>query len=121
MAETSIETDPGYGFLEEGMAVEEDHMGEGALRFTLIGLVFLVVVIAMTIQWVRMESQLAIDQNAVYEPSPALRQAEADARGKLTRYDVVDPENDRYQIPIDRAMTIIATEQAEKLRAGESD
>lgn len=112
MAESTYESDPGYGYLEEGMAVEEDHMGEGALRFTLVGLVLLVMMIAITIQWARYEGTAAADENAVYEPSPLLRQMEAQAADKLTRYDVVDPQNGRYRIPIDRAMTIIATEQA---------
>jgi hypothetical protein len=118
MAESSVETDPGYGFLEEGMAVEEDHMGEGALRFTLVGLLFLIIAIIITVKWAQYEGQVAAHENAVYEPSPLLRQMEAQATEKLNQYGVVDPENDRYRIPIERAMTIIATEHAEE-RGGE--
>ena len=114
MAESTFETDPGYGYLEGGIAVEEDHMGEGALRFTLVGLALLLLSIAVTIQWARYEGDAAAKENAVYEPSPVLRQMEAQAADELGRYALVDPENERYRIPIERAMTIIAMEEAAK-------
>lgn len=114
MAEPVIESDPGYGYLEEGMAVEEDHMGEGALRFTLIGMILLLVIIFATIQWATLEGQVASEENAVYEPSPALREANAAASQKLNQYGVVDPVNGRYRIPIERAMSIMAAENAER-------
>jgi hypothetical protein len=119
MGESTVETDPGYGFLEEGMAVEDDHMGEGALRFTLVGLLFLIIAIVVTIKWAQHEGHVAAQDNAVYEPSPLLRQMEAQAADKLNHYNLLDPENGRYQIPIERAMTIIATEQASKVAEDE--
>jgi hypothetical protein len=112
MAESTFETDPGYGYLEEGIAVEEDHMGEGALRFTLVGLALLLLAIVVAIQWTRYEGDAAAKENAVFEPSPVLRQMEAQAADKLGRYALVDPENERYRIPIERAMIIIAMEEA---------
>ena len=119
MADPTFEENPFYGYLDEGMAVEEDHMGEGALRFSLVALVFLIIAIVVVIKWVQYEGPLAAGQNAVYEPSPILRQAEVDAAEKLNHYSVVDAQNGRYTIPIERAMSIIAAEHAADKPGGE--
>jgi len=87
-------------------------MGEGALRFTLIGLAFLIVAIVITVEWARYEGQIAADANAMYEPSPVLRQARADAADKLHHYGL-DSQTGKFRIPIDRAMTIVANEHRE--------
>ena len=113
MAETTHEIDPGYGFQEE-MAVERDHMGEGALRFALVALAILVLVIFGTAQWVRIEGQRARVNNATFEPAPRLRMARAEATQKLTHYEVLDAEAGVYRIPIERAMTLEVMEQNER-------
>jgi len=112
MADPTIEENPFYGYLDEGIAVEEDHMGEGALRFTLVALVFLIVAIVVVIKWAQYEGPVAANQNAVYEPSPLLREMEADASDKLNHYAIINADSGRYRIPIERAMTIIAAEHA---------
>lgn len=119
MADPTSEENPFYGYLDEGLAVEEDHMGEGALRFAAVAVLLLVAMIAVVIKWTQYEGPVAAEQNALFEPSPLLRQMEADATDKLNHYAIVDADSGRYRIPIERAMTIIASENAGDKSSGE--
>jgi hypothetical protein len=112
MAKMTHEIEPGYGFQEE-MAVERDHMGEGALRFALVAVAILVVVIIATVQLAKVEGQRAQVNNATFEAPAQLRMVRAEATQKLTRYEVLDAEAGVYQIPIERAMTLEVMEKRE--------
>ena len=113
MAESrTLKADPGYDFLEEGMAVEEDQISAGGVLPSIATIVLLIVVIVATIKWARFEGQTAASENATYGLSSVARQADADAAAKLNRYGVSSDAPGQYQIPIERAMEIIVTESA---------
>lgn len=111
MTGLQYDIEPGYEFQDE-FAVESDHMGEGALRFTLVALTILIVVIVAVVQWARMEGYQAMVENSVVEPPPALRTARAEATRKLTQYELLDAETGVYQIPIERAIALEALDHA---------
>ena len=113
MAEPSYDIEPGYEFQEE-FDVERDHMGEGALKVAVATMLILFLVIIGVVQWTRMEGQSALVANTIVEPPPALRTARAEATKKLARYEVLDAENKIYQIPIERAMALEASEHADQ-------
>ena len=94
------------------MAVERDHMGEGALRFALMAMSILIVVVLVTVQWAKIVGQEASQANASFDVSPQVRTARAEAAKKLTQYHVIDADAGVYQIPIDRAIALEALEHA---------
>ena len=102
---TKYEIDPGYGFQEE-MGVEDDHIQSGTFRMVIGILVILVVAVAFTVQWVRVEGQRARLANAEWEGPTAIREARAEATRLLTTYEVVDEDAGTYRIPIERAMEL---------------
>jgi len=100
---------------ERGVAYE----GIAANQITAIALSILVVIlaaVAVLFGWneqVRQEAHASATDEQNYE---MLRQAETEAQQDLTQYEVVDEEEGVYQIPIDRAMDIIATEEYQQQR-----
>ena len=102
---TKYEIEPGYGFQEE-MGVEEDHIQSGTFRLVLAVLVILVIAVAFTVQWVKVEGQQAGLANSEWEGPAAIRVARAEATRLLTTYEVVDQDAGTYRIPIERAMEL---------------
>jgi len=98
---------------ERGVAYE----GIAANQIIAIALSILVVIlIAVTVLFgwygqVRQEARASATNEENYE---MLQQAEMEAQQDLTQYEVVDEEEGVYQIPIDRAMDVIAREEYER-------
>lgn len=101
---------------ERGVAYE----GIAASQIMAIAVSILVVIliaVAVLFGWygqVRQEAQASATNEQNYE---MLQQSEMEAQQDLTQYEVVDEEEGVYQIPIDRAMDIIATEEYQRTRS----
>lgn len=95
---------------EQGVAYEGVATGQiAAIAFSTM----LVVAIAATIVFfwsgkVAFEAEKGVTDSDNYS---TLREAQLDAAQKLEQYRVIDEEEGTYQIPIDRAMDIIANEE----------
>jgi hypothetical protein len=79
-------------------------------------LVVILIAVAVLFGWygqVSQETRASATNEQNYE---MLQQSETEARQDLTQYEVVDEEEGVYQIPIDRAMDVIATEEYERTR-----
>lgn len=95
---------------ERGVAYEGISAGQiAAIAFTMM----LVVAIAATIVffWATKTAQVAKQEAVDAENYTTLREARSDARDKMENYRVIDEQEGVYQIPIDRAMDIVATER----------
>lgn len=80
-------------------------------------LAVILVAVAVLFGWygqVRQEAQAASTNEQNYE---MLQRAQVEAQQDLTQYEVVDEEEGVYQIPIDRAMDVIATEEYQQARS----
>lgn len=102
---------------EVGVAYEGVAAGQiAAIMFSIV----LVVSIAATIVffWVGRVTGDAGLQAVDAENYTTLRQARLDAAQKLEQYRVIDEEEGTYQIPIDRAMDIIANEEYQSQTSG---
>jgi hypothetical protein len=80
-------------------------------------LVVILVAVVVLFGWygqVTQETRSAAADEQNYE---MLQQAEMEAQQELTQYRVVDEEEGVYQIPIDRAMDVIATEEYKRTQA----
>lgn len=104
---------------EQGVAYE----GVAANQIMAIAVSILVVIliaVAVLFGWygqVVQETQASSTSQQNYE---MLQQSEVEAQQDLTQYEVVDEEEGVYQIPIDRAMDVIATEEYQQSREGEA-
>lgn len=81
-------------------------------------LVVILIAVAVLFGWygqVAQDTQASATSGQNYE---MLQQSETEAQQDLTQYEVVDEEEGVYQIPIDRAMDVIATEEYERTQAG---
>lgn len=112
MAGQKQDIEPGYGFQDE-FAVEHDHIIPGFFRFAVWTIITLILLVVIAVQWAKVEGFDALAENTVVVPPPAIRSVRAEAVKKLTRYEVIDAENGVYQIPIERAMALEASENAE--------
>jgi hypothetical protein len=101
---------------EQGVAYE----GIAANQIMAIAVSILVVIliaVAVLFGWygqVTQETRAAAASEQNYE---MLQQSEMEARQELTQYGVENKEKNVYQIPIDRAMDVIATEEYQRGRA----
>jgi hypothetical protein len=109
--EDQFEEEKERGVAYEGIAANQ--IMAIAVSILLVILVAVVVLFGWYGQ-VTQETQAQADSAQNYE---MLRQAEMEARQELQQYRVVDEEEGIYQIPIDRAMDVIATEEYERTRA----
>jgi hypothetical protein len=95
---------------EVGVAYEGVAAGQiAAIMFSIV----LVIAVAATVVffWVGMAAQETTQGSVDAENYTTLRQARLDAAEQLEQYRVIDEEEGIYQIPIDRAMDIIANEE----------
>lgn len=99
---------------------------EGIAASQIIGiavsiLVVILIAVVVLFNWygqVTQETRAAATSQQNYE---MLQQSEVEARQDLTRYEVVDEEEGAYQIPIDRAMDVIATEEYQQAQAASGE
>jgi hypothetical protein len=92
----------------EAMEVEPDRLaGPAIIGMTVIGFIALVLMIAGVVYWVTLAGQTRQVELAAQATAPALRQAQLDATQKLGQYEIQDPTNGVYRIPIDRAMELV--------------
>lgn len=102
---------------ERGVAYE----GIAASQIIAIAVSILVVILVAVVVlfgWygqVTQETRAQADSAQNYE---ILQQAEMEAQQELQQYRVVDEEDGVYQIPIDRAMDVIATEEYQRTQGG---
>jgi hypothetical protein len=115
--EAAVET-----FNFEDQFEEEKEQGvayEGVAATQIMGIsgsIILVILVAVAIifGWfaqVTQDERTAAAERQRYEQ---IRQAETEAERQLRQYGVVDEEEGVYRIPIDRAMDLVATEEAQR-------
>lgn len=95
---------------ERGVAYE----GVASSQITGISVSIIVVIltaVAILFGWFEQVSNSVQSATAEAQDYEQLRQAEVEATQQLQQYGVVDEEEGRYRIPIDRAMDLIATEE----------
>lgn len=84
-------------------------------------LVVIMVAVVVLFGWygqVAQETRAQTDSEQNYE---MLQQAEMEAQQELEQYKVVDEDEGIYQIPIDRAMDVIATEEYQRAQAASGE
>ena len=110
--EDQFEEEKERGVAYEGIAANQ------IMAIAVSILVVILVAVVVLFGWygqVAQETQAEANSAQNYE---MLQQAEMEAQQALTQYKVVDEEEGVYQIPIDRAMDVIATEEYKRTQAG---
>ena len=110
--EDQFEEEKERGVAYEGIAASQ------IMAIAVSILVVILVAVVVLFGWygqVTQETQAQADSAQNYE---MLQQAEMEAQQELQQYRVVDEEEGVYQIPIDRAMDVIATEEYQRTQGG---
>ncbi len=93
---------------EEDLGVQHEGVGvAGILGFVLATLVVIALAIVFVIFYSGVVTQQTREQAAMQLDYPDLREVEARAAAKLTRYEVVNDAEKIYRIPIDQAMELM--------------
>lgn len=99
---------------EDELGVEHEGIEAGQiLGFILAVAVALGLAIFTLFQYADLTAKAALAEATGRSGYPELRQHQLRALELLTQYDVVDPQLERYRIPIDRAMQLMANDERE--------
>ena len=102
--------------------VQPEEMNSGLLVQIVLGVAVIVVVLVIVVfQIMNLEVQTVQAQLAEGVGAEALAEVELAGAQKLTRYAVIDAEAGVYQIPIERAMELMASETYQQPRQDYSD
>lgn len=102
---------PRYVAEESELGVEHEGIEAGQiLGFFLAVAVALVLSIVTLFQYVDLTAEDVRFTAAGESGYPELRRAELEATQRLSQYDVADPQQGRYRIPIERAIDLMAEE-----------
>lgn len=99
---------------EDDLGVEHEGIEAGQiLGFILAIAVALGLAVFTLFQYADLTAQAALVEATERSGYPELREHRLRALERLTQYDVVDPQLERYRIPIDRAMELMANDERE--------
>ena len=102
--------------------VEAEEVNPSLLVQIVLGIAVIVVVLVVAVfQIMNLEVQTVQAQLAESVGRQALSEVDLAGAEKLTRYAVLDAESGVYQIPIDRAMELIASETYQQPRQDYTD
>lgn len=106
-----VSDDPKYVSEEIELGVEHEGIEAGQIiGFVLAVAVALALSIFALIQYLDITAEIVRYESAGLSGYPELREGRLQARQKLSGYDVVEGEPDRYRIPIEHAMDLMANE-----------
>lgn len=113
-AAAEVTHSPRWVHEEDELGVEHEGIEAGQiLGFVLAIAVALGLAVFTLFQYVDITAQAALVEATARSGYPELRENRLHAMQRLTQYEVVDPQQGRYRIPIDRAMVLMATEERE--------
>lgn len=100
---------------EREMGVAEEGIPTGQILAIALSIsVAVAILVVLLFQWTNLTTSSIREATVDPEDYTEIRQVEADAARKLSRYEVVDEEAGTYRIPIDRAMDLIVNEAYEQ-------
>ncbi len=102
--------------------VEPENMNSGLLVQIVLGVAAIVVILVIVVfQIMNLEVQTVQAQLAENVGAQALAEVELNGAQKLNRYELLDAEAGIYQIPIERAMELMASETYQQPRQNYTD
>ena len=114
VAAPAEEADPVIGVQYEGIGVGP------VFAFIFIALILIGGVVWASIGWFKAEALQAQDAAAANQNYPDLRQVELSAAALLNQYQVVNPAQGTYRIPLDRAIDLVVDESYQNPNANYS-
>jgi hypothetical protein len=99
-------------WVDEEVVESENAMGKGILKFTIGGMIVLLAVVTLMIRFAEVVGNERARELGRESRSLALIELRLEAQQKLGSYRILDGGSGTYQIPIERAMAVIARESA---------